>query len=161
MYRIYDSLRCITPCCRRVESQISLSSRNGTSSASRFGNTNSDCPEFSFILTFLANSRNTRFARFLLTAIPKRFPTIMPMRPPFPPVLHTSKLKRAVETRRPCCLTCSISRLVRRKKVLSPLPLGLFRLIERSHPLGARPQDPCAADATPTTHHHPVKGELC
>lgn len=115
------SFSTFTARCRWSEAlHASLKTLNGCVSASRLGNTSSACPGMSWLRTCLANSRNRRLARFRRTALPNRRPTIIPTRADSPWTRQTKRLKNAVESRRPCCLTNSISRLLRKKSPLSP-----------------------------------------
>ena len=63
--------------------------------------------------------------------MPNRRPTMMPTRLVPPSVLHTSRLKQAVDSRRPCCFTNSMSRLARRKRIRSPALRDMIRMIRR------------------------------
>lgn len=81
----------------------------------------------------LVSSRNSRLTRLRRTAIPNRRPTMMPTRLVPPSVLHTSRLKQAVDNRRPCCFTNSMSRLARRKRIRSPALRDMIRVIRRGH----------------------------
>jgi hypothetical protein len=70
------------------------------------------------------SSRNRRLTRFRLTAVPNRLPTTMPTLVPSAFVRQTRRLKNAVELRRPCRLTNSMSRLARKNSPLSPCRAG-------------------------------------
>ena len=126
-----------TPWRRSVAHHRRFNSSNGRVRASRFGNTRSACSAASSPRTCRDNSRKRRFARFRRTAMPNRLPTTIPTRVVRASLLQTSRLKQAVDSRRPWCFTYSMSRLARRKKDRSPVACDIVRLIEdprRTHP---------------------------
>jgi len=126
---------------RSVARHRFFSSSNGRVRASRLGNTSNAWLAASSPRTCRDSSLNRRFARLRRTAMPNRLPTTMPTRPTGTSVLQISKLKHAVDSRRPCCFTYSMSRLARRKKTRSPAPCDIIRLITSPRKTG--PHDSC------------------
>lgn len=70
----------MSPSRRRAASQVSRRCRNETLRASRLGNTIISRPATRLGRTSRDSSRKRRFARFLVTASPRRFPTTIPTR---------------------------------------------------------------------------------
>ena len=104
------------PSALRAAIQASRNCACRTVKASRRGKTNRSYPILQWSSVCLANSRKTRFARFLMTALPNRLPTMTPTRIRGSPDMHETRLNSGVETRRPFCLTRSMSALFRRKR---------------------------------------------
>lgn len=104
-----------SPACLKTASQAIRRSAGLIASASRRGKITISYPAASRVVR-RASSRKTRFARFLLTAVPNRFPTMTATRVSWSPFAHANKAKTELWRRRPILFTRSISELCRRKR---------------------------------------------
>ena len=103
------------PACLNTASQTSRRSAGLTASASRRGKITISYPAANRFVR-RANSRKILFARFLLTAVPNRFPTMTATRVSRSPFVQVNNAKTELWRRRPIFLTRSISELCRRKR---------------------------------------------
>ena len=124
----------ISPSCRSASRQARSRSEWGRERACLRGNTRMFLDSTRLQRTSRANSRKTRLARLRTTAVPSRFPTMIPIRVWGQDEAQETRLKYGVCWRRPDRLVCSISAVTRRKSVRSAVGRRMPpRLVPRRH----------------------------